>query len=95
MTSFGYGPTCKGWSEARKNRLCRALWDLLDEMTQEGKFEAVEHEGYRAYVEVDGLYHGVETRKITHLKPEVQDELVSRAEIIYRDIMAITPQSKK
>jgi len=96
MVSFGYGPSCRGWKEENKFKLHRAFWDLLDEMTQEGKFEHVAHEGHRPYVDdVDAMYEGVEIRKLTHLGPEVERELVLRAETIYRKIMGMAPLPMK
>ncbi len=39
------------------------------------------------YIEIDGIGGPVAIRKLTHLSDEAQDELVAKADKIYREIM--------
>ncbi len=101
MVSYGYGPSVPKWNENKKDDLALSLQHLLIAMEKEGKFKGIQGEispmqgevelregGKKPYIEVDGLYPGVEIRKLTHLKGEVLEELVNRANKIYKEIMS-------
>jgi hypothetical protein len=101
MTNYGYGPGTQYWKASRKDDLAVSLQNLLLDMEKTGKFDGLSGDmspiqgevvlrgggGHKPYIEIDGLYPGVCIRKTTHLKPEVEDELIHRADNIYLQIM--------
>ena len=44
--------------------------------------------GMQPYVEVGGLYAGVRIRRITHLTPAQEEELVAAADVAYSEVKA-------
>jgi hypothetical protein len=93
LVNYGYGPTSKGWKDDRKYKLAEAFRDLLIDLklTRNDEVESGDtgmlHNYPEPYVEVDNLYEGVRIRKITNLTEEQMDQLIPKAEEIYKKIM--------
>lgn len=75
---MNYGYDCDRWKIDRKVALFNALVDILSlDRAWTPAWET-------PYLELDGLYPGVRIRRITHLTEAAREDLVERADRIYR-----------
>ena len=89
MASYGFGPNNKGWNEAKKGILAKALRELIEDMEGEGKFIGLTL-GQRPYVLVDEPSRGVIIMNTAYLTKDFQHDLIKRANKKYQTIMSET-----
>lgn len=91
MVNYGYDPGIRAWDESKKGILANSLQELVDQIKKGSKTELADacmsSDGKAPYIEVNGMYPGVRIRKITHLNDEQQRELITKADLIYTEIM--------
>lgn len=79
--NYGYDSTTAGYRPSRKRKLATCLSELC------AQARYVDGRGMKPYVEVDAMYPGVRIRRITHLTPGQEEELLREADEIFERVM--------
>lgn len=84
--NFGYNARSPGWKSMRAHLLVRRLQALLEDYAPTEARDGWTP-GERPYVETGGPFGGVRIRRVTHLSEKDLENLVQRADAVYREVM--------